>query len=293
MDEQKTDVIAGDNQTDTTGSTDKQPDLPGTGADAGKTDDGTIGAAAADKPEFEDKDMQARFTQRMQEISDKEKSLTEKEKAWETEKAELAKAKAILDRLNNDPEVVSFVAKRYGAKTEEKPQSAKDVIAQADVDNIITEDGKFDKDKFAALVEKVADVKYGNIESTVKKTQAELRTMALENDIDFYSKQKGNEDFWELQEQGLINPIMREIRIKNPQSDDMSVITEAHRTARNIVQAIHKKAEVAATAKANGMLEEKKNASVDKGTGAEASALKGKSMIEIGKLVAKELGMPD
>lgn len=286
MEEQKTDVIAGDNQTDTTGSTDKQPNPQGTGADAGKTDVGTTGAAATDKPEFEDKDMQARFTQRMQELS-------EKEKAWETEKADLAKAKAILDRLNNDPEVVSFVAKRYGAKTEEKPQSAKDVIAQADVDNIITEDGKFDKDKFASLVEKVADVKYGNIQGEVKQTRAELRTMALENDIDFYSKQKGNEDFWELQEQGLINPIMREIRIKNPQSNDMAVITEAHRTARNIVQAIHKKAEASATAKANGMLEQKKNASVDKGTGAEASALKGKSMIEIGKMVAKELGIPD
>ena len=113
----------------------------------------------------------------------------------------------------------------------------------------------------------------------------------LEQEISNYGGTKGNEDFWTLDEAGLIEPQLSLIRAKSPNMNSLKMIQAAHQEARKLVNSITEKIKKDESARVSGTIQDKKTASIDKGGKTKvisAPSFKGKSITDVGKSLIQQ-----
>jgi hypothetical protein len=226
------------------------------------------------KPEFSDPNMQAKFTQRMQELSEKEKSYQEG----------LRKSQAY-DELLKNQEVVSYLRKVYLGQEEKK-----DEISDDDFLAVTSDKNKFNE-FLKNTVQQVLEERTRPLETKVKEMSAELQESRIIQDIDDFANAKDNSgnslhaDFDELNEAGKIQPYL--VKFAGSRLPELEKIEMAYKLAKaeNITQEVAKKA--------HDIVQQKKQAIGERGNSAQSNLSQKKfaSMKEFAETKAKELGI--
>jgi hypothetical protein len=247
-------------------------------ADSGANDDT---AAQKKAPDFQDPNMQARFTQKMQELSALEKKYKETE-----QKA------GYYEALRNDSGAIAALKKYYAELEGVNDQSGK-----AQQDPVITQDAMLSAlespEKFQGLVsqiaESIAERKIRALHSDVKASKAQLQEMALMQSLDDFANardDKGNlvhADYETLEKSGKIAEYMKQV---SPAIPAQQRIALAYRLAKS------ENYDNDVLAKAHRIVEDKKRAVGDKGTGTGATLAPAfKTREDFVKYKAKELGI--
>jgi len=225
-----------------------------------------------EKPEFEDKNMQSKFTQRMQELSEKEKTY-----ASGTQKAQA------FEQLRNDPEawkmIVDLYNQRSGKSQKDEP------ITQDDLDNATT-----DPKSFETLVDKRARALLTPMQQKVLQLEERDRQRSQLQDIDDFANAKDDKgnlrhpNFWD---EGVQTKIKANLQaLKGSQYSGLQQVEIAH------TMATRGTLEKNAIDKAHSIVNQKKAAVGEKGTRVPSIPnMKGKSMLERATILAKEIGM--
>ena len=191
--------MAGDNQDDSV----EQPDAVETQdtpevepADAPEVSGAT--KPTAEKPEFSDPNMQAKFTQRMQELS-------EKQKEFDAHKQKLE----AYEWISSQPELVKAIKDHHARSTGELKEDT-------DVSDEEFTQASLDKSSFQKLVDKRAEAaaerKYGSVIKELRQGFTSIKSEQAISDFANSTDTQGNKaypDFWKLDEEGKIEPILR------------------------------------------------------------------------------------
>jgi hypothetical protein len=262
-----------DNQGDTASSADVSTETTEQTQESTETQevetDGATSTTETEKPEFQDPNMQKKFTQRMQEFSAKEKEFTES-------KAQLDIKARAFENLAANPKFVDWYRKELQPAIQGN---------QVDVSDQEFFDATQDKGKFMSLVDKVAEARgKQTFEPKFNALKQEFNSMQTANDISLFADAEGHDDFWELDSQGKIEPILSALR--NADMTNMEKIDMAWKMAR------HDTAIASAKQQRTTRATEKLNASGEKGTSMDVSTenVKAKNMREFFEKKAKELG---
>lgn len=230
---------------------------------------GTTSAAdtTTQVPEFSDPNMQKAWTEKTQKLAEERRTWESQRDTWEKGRADYERKAALFDKFDSDPEIVSFIRKRFGIT--DKPAISQDELIEA----------QSDPAKMHELIQKEA-------KKLIEPVAARMGNLELENSIQSYADTKGNEDFWDLYDAGLIKDKMIALRNGDPKVKDLDLIKKAHVEARQIVNSINERAERLARDKAAGVVEQKKGAMMDRGgrsttAGTTTKSFKGKSITEV------------
>lgn len=228
----------------------------------------TTGTETQKEPEFADENMQKAWTEKTQKLADERKAFESLQTEFEGRRSEYEKKAALFDKFDSDPEIVKFIRNRFGVE-EEKPAISSEEMLEAQADPA----------KFAALVQREA-------KKLVSPVAERMGNLELENSIQSYSDTKGNEDFWELYDAGLIRDKMVALRNSNPKISDLELVKNSHLEARKIMNAVNARAEQLAKDKAAGIVAQKKDAIMDRGgrsssAGGGGKSYKGKSITDV------------
>ena len=229
------------------------------------------------EPEFKDKDMQAKFTQKMQELSEKEKNLSVYER----------KAKAF-DDLRENPDFVNWF-KQYvnlAQRETEIPEVSDEEFEAASTD----------KKAFQNLVnrqgEAVAKKHLTPFISKINELESKVINMENEQDIDDFANQVDKDgnlihpDFWELDEKGLIEPELIKLRKAN--------MTGLEKVDYAYMKAKFPNLKAEAIQNAHKAVQAKRKASGETGTGSTAKADTSKlSFLEFAERERKRLGLKE
>lgn len=183
-------TTGGDNQgapTDTSSVVDAAAaEQSGAGDKTGKA--GTSDKTA--KPEFSDPNMQARFTQRMQEFSAKEKALNDKIAGME-------KKVSAFDKISSDKEASRILREYYdGQRGGKKDVAAQTKLSQEDFLAISTDPEKFDRyvaDRATALAKQMLQEQLGPLTTEFGSVKEKIAQQELERDISNFSELKDND----------------------------------------------------------------------------------------------------
>lgn len=256
---------------------DNQMDL-GLPVEGGDTADNTENTEATQETgseqEFTDTNMQRRWTEKTTELAEQRKAFLAEQESFKSRQAEIQRKLDLYDRIDKDPEIVQFVAKRWGAKEEPAELTDDDYYA-----------AQSDPKKFKELIRREAEKV---AQSQMNPLRQDLTAMKTEQEISSYATEKGNEDFWELDEAGLIEPQILLLRQRNPRSSHMELIKMAHQESRRIINSLNDNAQRKAMAKASGIVQVKKAASIDAGSKTSApvnESYKGKTITEIAEML--------
>lgn len=225
-----------------------------------------------EKPEFSDENMQKRFTQKMQELSEKEKKI----EGILTHANDKAKA---FDVLATNPDFRKWYE---DYKLKSSGQVTPNITDEEWVE------ATQDKAKFQELIDKRVKVQKDPELTTLKR---DVSLMKLATDIDNFANSENENhellhpDFWQLDEKGLIEPYLA--AFKSMPVSGAQKIEWAWKLAR------HDTRDSDAITKAHKLVEEKKNASGEKGVSLETKTISKKpmSLREFYKTEVKRLGM--
>jgi len=239
-----------------------------------KTDEEGGEKSEDEKPEFSDENMQKKFTQRMQELSEKEKDYNEKLEGYE-------KMHTLIKRIDSDPELVSAIRKKLGGgkaadeDTEYNPTDEEILLAQNDAG------------KMKELISKVAQsAAQKAAKEAVAPVSSQVGDVRFENQIAAYADEEGNEDFDKLWDSGILKGQLMLVKQQNPRLDRMEQVKKAHEASRKLINSIKDVSDRDASEKAQGKIKDKKDASVPKGGKSGTAApksYKGKSILDIGQ----------
>ncbi len=234
--------------------------------------DGATGETG--EPKFKDPNMEAKFTQTMQELSEEKKTY-----AKGKEKVEA------FDNLMKDAEVVKYLQSWHDRKTG-KAQEEIESISDEDFDRASTS-----RESFQDIVDKrsraIAKSEYGN---KINHLETRLNSMRLEQDIDDFANAKGkdggllHDDFWKLDDAGKLEPYF--ISLRNSGMSGIQVVEAAYKLAK------YPNLKAEAMKEAHTVVSKKKEAIGEKGGNADSSAdTKKLSMLDFARRKAKELNM--
>lgn len=263
--------------------TNNQGDLPSTEESGGELPETTptteetgeketTSETGEEKPEFSDENMQKRFTQKMQELSEKEKKIS----GEASHLNDKAKAFDILSANQNFREWY----KDYKQNTNK--QSVPDITEEEWLS------ASQDKAKFQELLDKRVKLQRDPEVDNLKK---DVNLIKLTSDIDRFANAENEKnelvhpDFWELDDKNLIEPYLsafKSIPISGAQK-----LEWAWKLAR------HDTRDKDAVIKAHKLVEEKKKASGDKGVSHETKTVSKTpmSLRDFYRKEAKRLGM--
>jgi hypothetical protein len=248
-------------------------------AEAQPADAGTSDQPAIETPEFADKNMQAQFTKRMQEISAKEKEL----------ESAAVDGKKYNELIRNPRFVSYFKALKDDVPAEpEKFSITEDEWAQAQVD----------KDKYAELVMKAADFRLKGerkpLEERLSRTENALAEERLMRDITDFEEAKDDKsgqlthpDFGKLFDAGKIEPYIKML--------DGSKISNIEKLELGYRLAKSENIDAQITAKAHQAVAVKKQATGDKGSSADmpSKSMKKMSMREYMEAEVQKAGFSE
>ena len=222
--------------------------------------------------EFSDPNMQADYTRKTQALADDRRAFEAEREKYNSSQADVQKKLDILKRLDGDQEIVDFIYKKWNInQPEQTTQLTDDEIYEAQTD----------PSKFRELIAREAQKAAQNMVSPISQ---DLNVMKLESEISNYASTEGNEDFWDLDKSGLIESNLSLLKKRNPRADNLTLIKEAHNQARQVVNSIQASIVKKEQTRVNGIVSNKKNASIDKGgrtSVPSTQSFKGKSMQEI------------
>jgi len=241
-----------------------------------KTDE-TEEKPAEAKPEFSDPNMQKKFTQKMQELSEQKKMYESAEQ----------KAKAY-DELISNEKVVKYLRQEYLG---EKAEALKNDEITEDEFVDLTSDKKKFNEYLKKNVQQILSEHTKPLESQVKAMNAELREAKLMQDISDFGDAKdenGNllhPDFDTFAADKKIDPYLMKLRGSN-----MSEL-EKLELAYKLVKSENMPQEI--TKKAHNIVQQKKQAIGEKGNSAQTnlSSKKALTMKEFAEQKAKEYGI--
>ncbi|KKM73124.1 hypothetical protein LCGC14_1413700, partial [marine sediment metagenome] len=241
-----------------------------------KDEDGAT-EETGDKAEFSDPNMQAKFTQRMQEFSEKEKGFTAGKQKQDS-----------FDLLMSDSSMREHILKWDRQRTgQEEPEPEVMESISDDEFNLASTD----KNAFQTMIDgRSRQVAEKTFMPMIKQLQTKMQTMRSEQDIDDFVNAKDDEgkplhpDFWELDKAGKIEPHLKKFRNSNMSGSEM--IDTAYKMAK------YSGLKAEAVSEANSGIAAKKQAIGDKGSKTEAKRDTSKlSLRDVWRKTSKELGI--
>lgn len=233
--------------------------------------------ATEEKQEFSDPNMQARFTERMTELKEKERILDENSKKLEA-----------YDQLTKNPDFLKWYSDRLQAEQQsQKTEATIPEISEDEWNKAVVDKNEFQK----VVLNQAKQLVQKEVIPLVQELQMQNQKQALERDIDLYadavdaSGNKLHPDFDEVLDSGKLDPYIK--ALQGSKLSGIDIVDAAYKLAKseNLSKQI--------TEKAHNIVETKKAAIGDKGQSVEAVPDVTKlSISDFYRREARRLGIP-
>lgn len=242
-----------------------------------ETKEGATSTTGVTEPEktFNDPNMQKEWTKKTQELAESRKQWESEKSEWEKQKSDTERKLKILDKIDQDKELVDHIYKKWGINKKSDEVSDDDYSAAV-----------LDPSKMKELVRKEAA-------RMVAPLNQNVTAMKRESEILNFANAAGNEDFWKLDDKGLIQPKLNLLSQQYPSKSTEELLSIAYKDAKQLYSSITAEIRAEEEKRINGMIEEKKQGTIDKGGKSQTfvpQSSKGKSITEIGMEILKTKG---
>lgn len=217
---------------------------------------------ATDEPEFKDPGMQKAWTEKTQALAEERKAIEQEREDWGKEREGFTTKAKAFDTLTSHPSFNDYYQKNYKAQKPAEPEIP--VLTAEQMDEFNSDPEKL-QNYIMGTATKIADSKIQPLVGKMALTSDKVQAMEFERNVSDYARE--NKDFWDLDDKKLIEPYLKHYRTQMPHASDIEVIAKAHKHAKGIYDKVVEDAGKSAMEKTHNMVEQKKAAAGDTGTG--------------------------